>query len=185
MQTFMPYPSFEDSLKALDYRRLGKQRIEARMALDNLLGIKQKKWGNHIVNKIWKGYEEALTVYYNCCLSEWESRGYKNNMPYYAQVGEFKYPWWLGNIKLHVSHRINLLNKDFIFYREAFNVQDADQMFISSFPFGYWWPIDTQGKGNKRVKKVWENHAEDLVERYFPDLKPYIYITMGDELWKL
>jgi len=29
MQTFLPYPDFEASLRALDYRRLGKQRLEA------------------------------------------------------------------------------------------------------------------------------------------------------------
>ena len=29
MQTFLPYPNFADSLDCLDYRRLGKQRVEA------------------------------------------------------------------------------------------------------------------------------------------------------------
>ena len=29
MQTFLPYPDFKKSLQTLDYRRLGKQRIEA------------------------------------------------------------------------------------------------------------------------------------------------------------
>ena len=28
MQTFLPYESFEESAKVLDYRRLGKQRVE-------------------------------------------------------------------------------------------------------------------------------------------------------------
>ncbi len=29
MQTFLPYKSFENSVKSLDYRRLGKQIVEA------------------------------------------------------------------------------------------------------------------------------------------------------------
>jgi hypothetical protein len=29
MQTFLPYPSFEETAKILDYKRLGKQRVEA------------------------------------------------------------------------------------------------------------------------------------------------------------
>ena len=29
MQTFMPYADIEKSLKCLDYKRLGKQRVEA------------------------------------------------------------------------------------------------------------------------------------------------------------
>ena len=28
MQTFLPYPSFEETASILDYRRLGKQRVE-------------------------------------------------------------------------------------------------------------------------------------------------------------
>ena len=29
MQTFLPYADFERSAKSLDYKRLGKQRVEA------------------------------------------------------------------------------------------------------------------------------------------------------------
>ena len=29
MQTFLPYPDFRESLESLDYKRLGKQRVEA------------------------------------------------------------------------------------------------------------------------------------------------------------
>jgi Pyrimidine dimer DNA glycosylase len=28
MHTFLPYPSFEETASILDYRRLGKQRVE-------------------------------------------------------------------------------------------------------------------------------------------------------------
>ena len=48
MQTFLPYKSFKDSFKVLDYRRLGKQRVEAYQILNVLLGrTKTKGWSNH------------------------------------------------------------------------------------------------------------------------------------------
>ena len=37
MQTFLPYPSFVESAKALDNKRLGKQRVEAYQILKTLL----------------------------------------------------------------------------------------------------------------------------------------------------
>ena len=38
MQTFLPYPSFDASAKVLDYRRLGKQRVEAYQILNTITG---------------------------------------------------------------------------------------------------------------------------------------------------
>lgn len=34
MQTFLPYANFEASAKVLDYKRLGKQRVEAKQILE-------------------------------------------------------------------------------------------------------------------------------------------------------
>ena len=53
MQTFLPYESFEETAKCLDYRRLGKQRIEAYQIIDLLeqenagIDISFLPWGNH------------------------------------------------------------------------------------------------------------------------------------------
>jgi len=61
MQTFLPYPDFIDSVKALDYRRLGKQRVEARQILNILLeNRKNGGWVNHPCTKMWRGYHDAL-----------------------------------------------------------------------------------------------------------------------------
>lgn len=82
MQTFLPYPDFEASAKCLDYRRLGKQRVEAKQILDILLNRTDKKgWRNHPAVKMWNCYILALQEYYNTIVKEWISRGYKNNMP--------------------------------------------------------------------------------------------------------
>ena len=81
MQTFLPYKSFNESFKVLDYRRLGKQRVEAMQILNVLLGrTKTKGWVNHPATKMWKGYENALKQYLNECIEHWINRGYNNNM---------------------------------------------------------------------------------------------------------
>ena len=113
MQTFLPYSSFEESVKCLDYRRLGNQRVEGKGALSSIL--KRGGWWNHPAVKMWVGYEEALKHYINCCIREWKARGYNNTMPLYS-VGELVLPPWLGDDRFHASHRANLLRKNPDFY---------------------------------------------------------------------
>ena len=55
MQTFLPYKSFRNSFESLDYKRLGKQRVEARQVLNILRDKTQTKgWRNHPITKMWK-----------------------------------------------------------------------------------------------------------------------------------
>jgi hypothetical protein len=54
MQTFLPVANFKESAKILDYRRLGKQRVEARQILNALQG-KSKGWANHPATKCGEG----------------------------------------------------------------------------------------------------------------------------------
>jgi len=96
MQTFLPIASFNDSATSLDYRRLGKQRVEAYQILNTLR--KPNRWRNHPAVKMWKGYEVAL-IAYGClvCLA-WKDLGYKdtclqkinNHLKYYD--GDVVYP---------------------------------------------------------------------------------------------
>ena len=57
MQTFLPYQSFKESAKSLDYRRLGKQRVEVLQLLNSIKKLKNKEpvkgWKNHPARKIW------------------------------------------------------------------------------------------------------------------------------------
>ena len=108
MQTFLPYKTFYDSLDCLDYRRLGKQRVEAMQILNCLEG-KSNGWKNHPAVKMWSGYEEALKVYHNIAITLWKARGYKNTMKL-KKVGKWIYPHWL-NDDFCKSHRSNLLRK--------------------------------------------------------------------------
>lgn len=116
MQTFLPYADFEESARCLDYRRLGKQRVEAMQILKCLRGEKDG-WKNHPAVKMWKGYEKALAKYMNVCIDEWVRRGYNNNM-IKESVDDYILPEWFGNDLFHDSHKSNLLRKNQEFYSQ-------------------------------------------------------------------
>ena len=112
MQTFLPYEDFQESFEALDYRRLGKQRVEAYQILNVLLSRNNRKgWRNHPATKMWLRYENALKLYTNMCIDEWKKRGYVNNMKYEVIEGSVVLPPWMGDKAFHLSHRSNLVRK--------------------------------------------------------------------------
>ena len=121
MQTFLPYPDFKKSLQALDYRRLGKQRVEAYQIIRilNASSISKEYRGgyrNHPAVTMWRGHINALKLYYNLSLDEWVGRGYRNNMLKMSIRGKIAYPEWFGRKNFHAAHRSNLLRKDPHFY---------------------------------------------------------------------
>ena len=127
MQTFLPYEKFDNSARVLDYRRLGKQRVEAKQILDVLERRKairkgdknvKKGWLNHPAVLMWEGYEEALMLYSNAIIDEWLFRGYNNNLERYLVPKEIVKPPWLGDLNFHASHRSNLLRKDSVYYSQ-------------------------------------------------------------------
>jgi len=149
MQTFLPYKDFVDTAECLDKRRLGKQRSEAKIIL-NILEGKSKpnkygkiSWINHPAVQMWAGHEDCLKHYLNCIIEEWEKRGYKNNM-LKEEVNMLRYPYWLGDERLHKSHKSKLLEKDKEFYgRYGWNVEPG---------LSYFWP--TKACVSKRVMRV-------------------------------
>ena len=140
MQTFLPYYSFVQSAKCLDYRRLGKQRLEAMQLVNSTLKLERgepvKGWANHPARIMWIGCLDALKLYHNVCVAEWVLRGYKNTMKFYDLPDKIEMPHWLGDPKFHDSHKSNLLKKDFAFYSQYnWNVgPDLD----------YYWPVGQQ-----------------------------------------
>ena len=85
MQTFLPYADFAKSLQALDYRRLGKQRIEARQLIniiEKLAANPDEKlaWRNHPACLMWRNHVDALKYYYDLSVLTWRARGYNNTM---------------------------------------------------------------------------------------------------------
>jgi hypothetical protein len=133
MQTFVPYADFKRTAEILDYRRLGKQRVETFQILNILLDRTESSgWRNHPAVRMWRGFETALQHYQNTVIQEWINRGYKNNMSFENIDNEIIYPTWFGDDKVHRSHRSNLLRKNFEYYSEFFN-EPTD--------LEYHWPI--------------------------------------------
>jgi hypothetical protein len=118
MQTFLPYANFVESARVLDYRRLGKQRVEAKQLL-NALRNPRAGWANHPAAKMWRGHEAALRLYHDACIAEWCARGYRNTMQLLASRADARratMPPWFGAKTFHASHRSNLLRKDPHYY---------------------------------------------------------------------
>jgi len=132
MQTFVPCYTFKDCARALDYRRLGKQRVECKQILNALNGT-SKGWVNHPATRMWRGYEEALKQYMREVILEWISRGYKNNMEI-PEESPYDYPSWWGLEKVHASHRSALLEKDFEYYYSQHGWEDPPEI-------NYTWPV--------------------------------------------
>lgn len=137
MITFLPWADFKQSAQSLDYRRLGKQRVEAYQLLRGLLG-ETKGWIHHPASKMWAGYEEALACYTLYICDEWIKRGYKDTIrgKIIDLMGErivwVNAPIWLGQEDLHRSHRANLVRKDPVYYIPLFGELP---------PEPYIWPV--------------------------------------------
>lgn len=122
VNTFITSSSFRNCAKNLDYKRLGKQRVEALQIIDILMfydrnnKLPKKGFSNHPVVKMWLGYTNALKYYCNCMIEEWIFRGYKNTMAIYDLPKSFERPWWITFRPLHYSHRAALWRKDQNYY---------------------------------------------------------------------
>lgn len=140
MQTFLPYPNFTASARILDYRRLGKQRVEAMQLLSAIDG--HGGWQNHPAAVMWRGHRLALMLYHDVCIREWVRRGFHNTMhtllfrtpedevpPHILTI---PMPPWLGREDVHSSHRANLLRKDPTHYGALGWTEDPQE--------GYVWP---------------------------------------------
>jgi len=113
LQTFLPYANYELSAAVLDYKRLGKQRVEAKQIL-LALTTPNYGWRHHPATKMWAGYEWALTEYAVAICNEWRRRGYQDSVLEWfeeqralMQVGPT--PWWVGLEPFHQQHRASLL----------------------------------------------------------------------------
>jgi hypothetical protein len=134
MQTFLPYPDFAESAACLDYRRLGKQRVEAHQILRAITLGEYASWQRHPAVRMWRGYPDALGAYMNACIAEWNRRGYRNTMLFYQVPPSYQSPEWFGNPDFHAAHRAALLYKHPEHYGQ-FNWVETPQI-------AYIWPVD-------------------------------------------
>lgn len=141
MQTFLPYPDFGKSAYVLDYRRLGKQRVETFQIIRALNG-ETRGWRNHPAARMWDGYEDGLAYYGLVMCNEWTRRGYKDTMTERFRemlagknLSDIALPSWIGDRDFHISHQSNLIRKLPEFYRPLFpEVPDNLE---------YVWPVQT------------------------------------------
>lgn len=145
MQTFLPYSDFARSAKCLDYRRLGKQRIEAFQLLyalkdpwslderswrieNGLMDNKPTKrgWANHPAALMWKGYEIALRIYYNTMICEWYLRGYNNSLRY-AYIDGMGTPIAIGTVEA-AAHLLTFVTKPHWLGHEQFHASHRSNL---------------------------------------------------------
>lgn len=124
MQTFLPYPDLAQSAASLDWRRLGKQRVET-MQIVKALTLPGYGWQNHPAVRMWRGHVDALVCYQRAVCFEWTVvRGFKDTcldktIDFAGTIGGDGClfpgdPWapeWFGDEAVHASHRSNLLRK--------------------------------------------------------------------------
>ena len=136
MQTFLPYADFEQSARALDHKRLGKQRVET-IQIIRALTREKYGWAHHPAVLMWQGYEEALGRYGLTNVEVWKELGFADTCADtmradLAAVGiceirtarklaaDGALPPWLGSEAFHRSHRSALLRKNPEHYRPLF-----------------------------------------------------------------
>ncbi len=134
MQTFAPYSDLEKTAKCLDYRRLGKQRVECYQILKVLAG-ESDGWKNHPAVKQWVGYQSFLALYGVKICEEWIKRGYNdtllNKIANYQLIEVIPPKFW-GDEKFHSSHRQTLLFKNFDWYKQFGWTEEPK--------YEYYWP---------------------------------------------
>jgi hypothetical protein len=149
MQTFTPYSDFEASARALDTKRLGKQRVEV-IQIVRALTVPGYAWSSHPAVLMWKGYEEALGRYGLTMCEVWTERGFGDTcaetiatdlrtfgIPSIRSYPELSadqaLPEWLFDPEVLRSHRSALVRKDPAHYQDRFPDVPDD--------IDYVWPV--------------------------------------------
>lgn len=162
MQTFLPFAGFQSCAFYLDDKRLNKQIVEAWQIMTGRVPN-----ANHPACLMWKGREVELGAYaYECCLEYW--RRYKKHglndkirdLAVSLNDGYIVLPCraYFPEV-LHISHRVNLLRKDHEYYRNFLQsyIPSPD---LSTYPTGYYWPVEPVGKKAKADRAAWIAWAE-------------------------
>jgi hypothetical protein len=149
VQTFLPFPDFAASAAALDDRRLGKQRVEALQVLRALTWTTYG-WKHHPAVRMWAGCPDGIAAYGLAVCAEWTGRGRPDTCAAtisadlaaagrpaprtQAELARLcELPEWLGDERVHHSHRSALVRKDPAFYGPLFPDADPGE--------DYFWPV--------------------------------------------
>jgi hypothetical protein len=182
VQTFTPYADFEQSLRSLDLKRLGKQRVEV-IQIVRALTVPGYAWANHPAVLMWKGYEEALGRYGLTSCEVWVERGFADSCAatitadlraagipeirtYDELAAAAALPPWLADEALQRSHRSSLLRKDPQHYGPLFPPDTPADL-------EYVWPVRSPAVVERELRKQ-ENarrRAQRAAERQLQDLE--------------
>jgi Pyrimidine dimer DNA glycosylase len=121
LNTFLPYPNYQNSAKCLDSNpqgnRLLKQGVETLQIINTLLG-KSEGWKNHPAVLQWAGCVDSLCLYGQAIANELKSRKFGGADSLFLKFSSLKsnstqiqHPAWLGLEIFHSSHRAKLLYK--------------------------------------------------------------------------
>ena len=146
MQVFLPHPDFALSVQCLDPKRLGNQIYR------ECLTLIRGGWPNHPVARMWADYKPALATYALCGLAELSRRG--RYYPHWAAFFEGiltdwnpdptvepPMPMFVGDDRLHSSHRAALLYKNPEWYGR-FGWSESPAVPDNKGRLPYYWPPD-------------------------------------------
>lgn len=168
MQTFLPYADFEASARALDLKRLGKQRVEV-IQIVRALTVPGYAWKSHPAVLMWQGYEEALGRYGLVMCDVWVERGFDDtcagtivdDLAAYG-ITEIRseaalreagaLPSWIDDDAVVESHRSALVRKEPETYGPLFPDVPADLPYV--------WPVRSP-----TVVEAEQRRAENAVKR--------------------
>jgi hypothetical protein len=143
VNTFICERSFSLSASRLDWRRLGKQRLEVAQMMRALTGG-MRGWASHPAVLAWTGHERAMAEFGLACHWEWISRGYQDTTmgrlaDCTATLPDTGRPWWIGDPTYLAHVRAVLVAKDPGWYGQWWpGVEPLDG--------AQWWPAaDRQG----------------------------------------
>jgi len=125
MQTFLAYDEFNESGRVLDPSRQNKQILETRQIMNVLYkkahNLPVKGWANHPAVLMWEGFEWALLQYGHDVFANFAERTRKSHKAFDNMLAEHsewadsrntdQFPHWLGDDRLHSSHRTRLMHK--------------------------------------------------------------------------
>src|SRR5215218_6182013 len=162
MQAFTPHSNFEESLRTLDLKRLGKQRVEV-VQIVRALTVPGYAWSSHPAVLMWKGYEEALGRYGLTACDVWTERGFGDSCAATitadlrtAGIAEIRrydelkaadaLPPWLFDEAVQLSHRSSLLRKDPEHYGPLFAADTPRDL-------EYVWPVRSPAVIQRELRK--------------------------------
>lgn len=144
-QTWLPLPSFTDSVAHLKENHLGVQRLHVLELLEHFhdpeesqlpYNYQKHALDDHPIVDMWRGYELQLCEYGLEVCEEWTRRKSRRIDPFYNKISlhlewantEEAYmhkPNWFGDVDFHISHQAALLRLDNKWYSAYFKADPA------------------------------------------------------------